>query len=249
MSDTAARTAIITGAAAGIGRATTEAFVAAGYRVGLSDVDETGLEACRSDLGSAVVAAYSADVTSEAMVRDTIDQLAAALDGVDTLVNVVGGNTKGKTIVDMTLAEWEHLLLFNLTSVFLTCRAVLPHMQRQGGGSIVNVSSGAGVRGMKKNPGYVASKAGVIALTRALAIDHSAAGVRVNCVAPGPVMTPAMRRNRSPEEIAMISEAALLGRIAEPEEIAASILWLASDASSYVTGKTLEVDGGITVPV
>jgi NAD(P)-dependent dehydrogenase (short-subunit alcohol dehydrogenase family) len=249
VSDPAARTAIITGAAAGIGRATTDAFVAAGYRVGLIDVDEAGLEACRSDLGGAVVAAKGADVTSEGMVGATIDQLAAALDGVDTLVNVVGGNTKGKTIVDMTLAEWEHLLLLNLTSVFLTCRAVLPHMQRRGGGSIVNVSSGAGVRGMKKNPGYVASKAGVIALTRALAIDHSAAGVRVNCVAPGPVMTPAMRRNRSPQEIATISEAALVGRIAEPEEIAAAILWLASDASSYMTGKTLEVDGGITVPV
>jgi NAD(P)-dependent dehydrogenase (short-subunit alcohol dehydrogenase family) len=117
-------------------------------------------------------------------------------------------------------------------------------MERQGKGAIVNVSSGAGLRGMRANPGYVAAKAGVAALTRALALDHGPKGIRVNCVAPGPIRTPLMRRNRTPDEIKVMGQIALAGRIGEPEEIAAGILWLASDASSYVMGQTIEIDGG-----
>jgi NAD(P)-dependent dehydrogenase (short-subunit alcohol dehydrogenase family) len=125
------------------------------------------------------------------------------------------------------------------------CQAVLPHLEAAGGGAIVNVSSGAGLRGMQRNPGYVAAKAGVAALTRALAIDHGPNGVRVNCVAPGPIRTPLMRRNRTPDEIAAMGGLALEGRIGEPEEIAEAILWLAGEGSSYVMGQTLAVDGGV----
>jgi NAD(P)-dependent dehydrogenase (short-subunit alcohol dehydrogenase family) len=163
---------------------------------------------------------------------------------IDVLVNVVGGSRPGKTAAELTLAEWDRLLALNLTSTFLMCRAVIPHMEKAGGGAIVNVSSGAGVRGMARNPGYVAAKAGVAALTRALAIDHGPNGVRVNCVAPGPVRTPLMARNRTPDEIATMGRLALAGRIAEPREIADAVHWLASDAASYVMGQTLEVDGG-----
>ena len=97
---------------------------------------------------------------------------------------------------------------------------------------------------MKANPGYVAAKAGVSGLTRALALDHGPNGVRVNCVAPGPIRTSLMRRNRTPEEISVMGQLAIAGRIGEPEEIAAGIVWLASDASSYVMGQTIEIDGG-----
>jgi NAD(P)-dependent dehydrogenase (short-subunit alcohol dehydrogenase family) len=128
-------------------------------------------------------------------------------------------------------------------------RAVIPPMVESGGGAIVNVASGAGLRGMHANPGYVAAKAGVVALTRALAIDHGTQGVRVNCVAPGPVRTPLMARNRTPEEIAAIGKLAIMGRIGEPEEIAEAIVWLAGDGSSYLMGQTLEVDGGIAAPL
>ena len=135
------------------------------------------------------------------------------------------------------------MLSLNLTSTFLMCRAALPHLV-DSKGAIVNVSSGAGVRGMRANPGYVAAKAGVVALTRALAIDHGPDGVRVNAVAPGPIRTPLMRRNRTGEEIAAMGALSLTGRIGEPEEIADTIVWLASDAASYVMGQTIDVDGG-----
>jgi NAD(P)-dependent dehydrogenase (short-subunit alcohol dehydrogenase family) len=102
---------------------------------------------------------------------------------------------------------------------------------------------------MHANPGYCAAKAGVVALTRALAIDHTPHGVRVNCVAPGPIRTPLMRRNRTPEQIATMGGLSLTGRIGEPSEIAAAILWLASDASSYVVGQCIEVDGGVASAV
>jgi NAD(P)-dependent dehydrogenase (short-subunit alcohol dehydrogenase family) len=161
----------------------------------------------------------------------------------------VGGSRPGRTVVDLTLAEWHDLLALNLTSTFLMCRQVIPVMIAGGGGAIVNVSSGAGVRGMHANPGYVAAKAGVVGLTRALAIDHAADGVRGNAVAPGPVRTPLMRRTRTPEEIADLGHVSLLGRIAEPSELADVIVWLASDAASYVQGQTIEVDGGAAAPV
>ena len=174
-----------------------------------------------------------------------MDRVVAEHGRIDCLVNVVGGSRPGKTVVELTLGEWDQLLALNLTSTFLLCRAVIPHLEAGGGGTIVNVSSGAGLRGMKANPGYVAAKAGVAALTRALALDHGPNGVRVNAVAPGPIRTPLMDRNRTPAEIDAMGGLAIMGRIGRPDEIASTILWLASDASSYVMGQTLEVDGGV----
>ena len=234
--------AIITAAADGIGKATALAFGRAGYRLVLVDIDAAGVAATAAECGGL---ALTADVTDEQAVRGLVDHTLAAYGAVDVLVNVVGGSRPGKSTIDLPLAEWERLLTVNLTSVFLTCQAVLPHMERAGSGAIVNVSSGAGLRGMQRNPGYVAAKAGVAALTRALAIDHGPHGVRVNCVAPGPVRTPLMRRNRTPDEIAAMGGLALAGRIGEPEEIADAILWLAGDSSSYVMGQTIAVDGGV----
>jgi NAD(P)-dependent dehydrogenase (short-subunit alcohol dehydrogenase family) len=243
--------AIVTGAADGIGQSTARAFAAAGYRLVLVDRNEAGLEELLAAglespgpaTGHEVHEVAVGDVTDEADAA-AIAERAVRLGGPDVLVNVVGGSRPGKTVVDLTLSEWHELLALNLTSTFLMCRAVLPHMEQAGAGAIVNVSSGAGLRAMRANPAYCAAKAGVVALTRALAIDHGPAGVRVNCVAPGPVRTPLMRRNRTPDEISAIGRLSLTGRIGEPAEIAAAILWLASDASSYVMGQTIEVDGG-----
>lgn len=183
-----------------------------------------------------------ADVTDEAAVTDLVAQAGP----VDVLVNVVGGSRPGRTVAELGLAEWEDLLRLNLTSTFLLCRALIPPMEARGRGWVVNVSSGAGLRGMQRNPGYVAAKAGVAALTKALAIDHGPNGVRVNAVAPGPIRTPLMDRNRTPEEIAGMGRLSLTGRIGEPREVADVIVWLCSDAASYVLGQTIEVDGGVT---
>jgi NAD(P)-dependent dehydrogenase (short-subunit alcohol dehydrogenase family) len=234
--------AIVTAAGEGIGEATAHAFAAAGYRLVLVDINEQAVNETASALpGSAVEVA---DVTDEAAVAALVARSLQQFGRVDVLVNVVGGSRPGKTAAELTLDEWNRMLALNLTSTFLMCRAVLPHMEQRGKGAIVNVSSGAGLRGMRANPGYVAAKAGVGALTRALALDHGRNGVRVNCVAPGPIRTPLMRRNRTPDEIKMMGQIAIAGRIGEPEEIAAGILWLASDASSYVMGQTIEIDGG-----
>ena len=236
--------AIITAAADGIGKATALAFGRAGYRLALVDIDAVGVERTARECDPAGLA-IAADVTREQDVRAVVTQALEAFGGIDVLVNVVGGSRPGKSTIELSLEEWNRLLAVNLTSVFLTCQAVLAHMERAGRGAIVNVSSGAGLRGMQRNPGYVAAKAGVAALTRALAIDHGPHGVRVNCVAPGPIRTPLMQRNRSPEEIAAKGSLALAGRIGEPEEIADAILWLAGEESSYVMGQTLAVDGGV----
>jgi NAD(P)-dependent dehydrogenase (short-subunit alcohol dehydrogenase family) len=227
------KVAVVTGAADGIGAATAAAF---------ADVGATVVRVDRREEPGFVVA----DVTDEAGVEAFVARVVAEHGRIDCLVNVVGGSRPGKTLVDLTLAEWHDLLALNLTSTFLVSRAVLPHMEAAGGGTIVNVSSGAGLRGMKANPGYVAAKGGVAALTRAMAIDHGPKGVRVNAVAPGPIRTPLMDRNRTPEEIDAMGGLAIIGRIGRPEEVAATILWLSSDASSYVVGQTLEVDGGVT---
>jgi NAD(P)-dependent dehydrogenase (short-subunit alcohol dehydrogenase family) len=236
---------VVTGAAGGIARSTAVAFGREGARLVLVDVDEPGLKSVTEELEAAgtAVTPVAADVTTaegaERVVGHTVDRFAA----LDVLANVVGGSRPGRTVVDVSRSDWDAALAFNLTSTFLMCHFAIPVM-RQGGGAIVNVASGAGLHGMPRNPAYCAAKAGVVGLTKALAIDHAADGIRVNCVSPGAVLTPLMRRNRTPEEIEMLGRGALLGRVADPAELADVIVYLASDQASYITGKTIEVDGG-----
>jgi NAD(P)-dependent dehydrogenase (short-subunit alcohol dehydrogenase family) len=244
--DLSDKVVVITGAGGGIARATALAFAREGARLVLADIDDAGLAVVENEAAEfgAVVTPVSADVTSAAGAERVVEQAIDGHGAIHVLANVVGGSRPGKTVAELTLDEWDKVVAFNLTSTFLMCHTTIPVLKRAGGGAVVNVASGAGLHGMPANPAYCAAKAGVVGLTRALAIDHAADGIRVNCVSPGAVLTPLMRRNRTPEEIEMLGRTSLLGRIAEPGELADVIVFLASDRASYVTGKTIEVDGG-----
>ena len=155
-----------------------------------------------------------------------------------------GGSRPGQTVLDMSLEEWERWVRLNLTSTFLMCKAAIPLMAASGGGSIVNISSGAAVTGMNRNPAYVAAKGGVISLTRSLALDHGDQGIRVNCITPGAIMTPLMKRNRKPEEIDYLAKRTLVSRLGLPRDIAATIAFLSSEDGSYINGEVINVTGG-----
>ena len=247
-----ARVALVTAGADGIGAAVVERLAADGLTVVAADIDDDGLaRRWGGDDGVAGrVHPRHLDATSPDDARRLVDAVVSELGGLDVCVNVVGGSRPGVTIDALEPEAWQRLVDLNLTSVYALCRAVVPHMREAGGGAIVNVSSGAAIRGMKANPAYIAAKAGVIALTRSLAIDHGPEGIRVNCVAPGPVATPLMRRNRTPDEIEQIAATqTLVGRIGEPSELAAAVAWLASSEASYVLGQTLSVDGGVATSI
>ena len=240
------RVAVVSAAGAGIGAATASLLARSGCTVIGVDLDGAALEEQRSTIGDdGAFHPVVADVSDPEAVDAAIAEAVRIGGRVDILANVAGGSRPGHDVVALDPAEWDRLVRVNLTSVYLMCRAVIPHMRAAGKGAIVNVSSGAGLRGMHANPGYIAAKAGVVALTRALAIDHGPEGIRTNCVAPGPVATPLMRRNRTPAEIEQIAKVSITGRLGEPEELAAVIAWLASDDSSYVMGQCIEVDGGV----
>ncbi len=237
---------VVTAAADGIGRAVAQAFCDEGSKLVLVDYDADGLDKAATELrlAGAELEAVVTDVTDEQACERVLEVALNKFSRVDILVNVVGGSRPGTTVADMSLEDWNAVVGFNLSSTFLMCKAVLPSMQKNRGGAIVNVASGAAVTGMKKNPAYVASKAGVIALTKTMAIDHGPEGIRVNSISPGPVRTSLMQRNRTPEEIAKMGRLSLTGRIAEPEEMANVVVFLASKNASYIMGENILVTGG-----
>jgi NAD(P)-dependent dehydrogenase (short-subunit alcohol dehydrogenase family) len=235
---------LITGITSGIGRATARAFAAAGARLVLGSRDAAAGEALADELrgrgGQALFVAT--DVTAP---RDLEALVAAGLqrfDRLDVAVNNAGLEVTGP-IADGDEAGFDRAFDTNVKGVWRALRAEIPAMSRRGGGSIVNISSVAGLRGMPGASVYAATKFAVEGLTRSAALELAAANIRVNAVAPGPVATPMLDRftGGHPE---MMAQRVPLGRLAAPEEIARAVLWLASDDASYVTGATLAVDGG-----
>ncbi|WP_085370645.1 SDR family NAD(P)-dependent oxidoreductase [Leifsonia sp. NCR5] len=244
------KSAIVTGGAGGIGRATSLAFAAEGARVAVVDVAPGAAEKVAEEIRAAggTAIALTADVSNESDIERVVADTVSAFGGVDVVFNNAG-IIRRTTAVETTADEWDRVFGVNVKGIFLMCKHVVPVMAANGGGSIVNTGSGWGLKGGAQAISYCASKGAVVNMTRALAIDHGPQGIRVNSVNPGDVNTGMLRdeaRQLGQEAGSFLAEAAdrPLQRMGEPQEIAAAVVWLASDESSYVTGSALVVDGG-----
>lgn len=245
----AGKRAVITGASSGIGRATAKRFVAEGGRVAVIARGEERLRQVASEIGAADdVLVLPADCTDEASITGAIDQAAAHFGGLDLVVSNAGIELLGQDdrVDRLSLDVWRRLLRNNLDGQFLTCKAGIKHLLRGGGGAVVCVGSNTGYLGMATNePAYSASKGGVFAMMRVMAIDYAREGIRVNMVVPGFIDTPMNEPvMKDAEEMRYWSDQIPVGRAGTAEECAAAILWLASDDASYCIGSALVVDGG-----
>jgi 3-oxoacyl-[acyl-carrier protein] reductase len=239
------KVALVTGAAGGIGRETARLLAEEGAAVAAADVrhDEAEATAALARQEGVAALAVAVDVTQEASVDAAVRAAEGALGPVDVLVNSAGLYRVGG-LEAVTPEAWDALLDVNLRGTFLVCRAVLPGMLERGRGSVVNLSSISGrTKATLAAPSYVASKAGVIGLTMSLAAQAAPRGVRVNAVAPGPADTD-MVRGLSPDLQARLLTTIPMGRLATAREVAQAIVFLASDAAAFVTGETLNVNGG-----
>jgi NAD(P)-dependent dehydrogenase (short-subunit alcohol dehydrogenase family) len=240
------RVAVITGAGSGIGLASARRLAAEGATVVAVDIDEAAGKAAAAETGGVFVAANVAD---EDQVRDLFDGIAARFDRIDIAFNNAGiSPPDDDSILTTGLDAWRRVQEINLTSVYLCCKYVLPHMQKAGKGSIINTASFVAVLGAATSQiSYTASKGGVLAMSRELGVQFAREGIRVNALCPGPVNTPLLRElfAKDPERAARRLVHVPMGRFAEPEEIAAAVAFLASDDSSFITASQFLVDGGI----
>ena len=246
--DFSGRAVLVTGAAKGIGRGIAERFAEAGAAVAILDLDGEGARSVASALPRAI--AVEGDVASEADANRAVAETVAAFGGLDTLVNNAGIELNG-TVVDMPPDEWDRQIAVNLRSAYLFSRAAIPHMRGRGG-TILHISSVHSFVSWPDCPAYDASKAGLVGLTRAMALDHGRDGIRVNVICPGYIRTPLleerMRSQPDPAKaIDTIIAAHPVGRMGTPRDIAEACLFLASDAASFITGIVLVIDGGMTL--
>lgn len=244
------RGALVTGAGSGIGRAITTLLAREGASVLAMDVDPVAAAATRDALIAEGhrVAVFVGDVTRDAECRAAVADLLGRFQRLDLLVNNAG-IIRRASVPETSEQDWDRTLAVNAKSVFLMSRAAIPTMASAGGGVIVNVASNWGLSGGPRAAAYCASTGAVVQLTRAMAVDHGPQGIRVNCVCPGDVDTPMLRDearqlDRRLEEFLAESAANPLGRVGRPEDVARAVLFLASDASAFVTGTALTVDGG-----
>ena len=247
----AGKVAVVTGAASGIGRAAALAFAREGANVVVADVSEQGnQETARmiEALGARALA-VRCDVTRAADVKAALDKGVEAFGRLDFAFNNAGVEQPVTPAADLTEEEWDRIVDINLRGVFLCMKYEIPFMLKQGGGAIVNTSSGAGVKGIAGQAAYCAAKFGMIGLTRAAALDYAKSNIRVNAVCPGFVDTPMMQRftGGTPQGRQLVANGEPVGRPAAPEEIAAAVVWLCSDAAGFVIGHAMVIDGGQTV--
>jgi len=242
------KVAVITGGGRGIGAATAAAFYRAGAKIAL--LDQNG-EACERqasalDPGAKSVEAYQVDVIDELQVQKAVDRILETFQRIDILVNNAG-ILHHVPIEEKTVADFERVIKVNLTGAFIMCKAIVPFMKKQGGGKIVNISS---IGGRTGRPGvsvdYAASKAGIIGLTQTLAREAGPSGVYVNAIAPGPILTE-LTKSAPKEVFATWNMGRAINKDGQPEDVANAVLFLSSEKSDWITGITLDVNGGIFI--
>jgi NAD(P)-dependent dehydrogenase (short-subunit alcohol dehydrogenase family) len=238
------KVAIVTGGAQGIGRAIADGLAAAGARIVIADL--RGADEAAAVYSGGV--GLTVDVADEEAVQRLVDETVERCGSLDVLVNNAGlyASLAMRPFTEIPLDEWRQVMDVNVASMFLTCRAAVPVMRRQGEGTIVNISSGTPFRGVPFLLHYVTSKGAIVAFTRALAKELGKDGVRVNCVAPGFTMSQGVMDN--PEVIAKLREVSVSSRTIqrdqEPEDVVGAVVYLAGPAASFVTGQTIVIDGG-----
>lgn len=250
----AGKTALITGAAQGLGEAIARMLAREGARVALTDLNLAGAERVAAAINAehpGAAAAYSHDVASEAGWVEVLDRAAADLGGLSVLVNNAGVGALG-SVEDTSLEEWRRVMAINADSVFLGCKHALPHMRERQPGSIVNLSSIAGLLAGHNYAAYNASKAAVWLLTKSVALHCARHGwdIRCNSIHPSfirtPILDPLVARFGAAEGLAKLARQIPLGRLGEPDDVAYAVLYLASDESRFVTGAELKIDGGLS---
>jgi NAD(P)-dependent dehydrogenase (short-subunit alcohol dehydrogenase family) len=246
----AGKAVLVTGGAGGIGRAAALAFARAGARVAVSDVNAAGGEETVGLItragGEAVF--VKADVSREAEVEALVAKTVAAFGRLDCAFNNAGIEEESKPLADCDEALFDRIMAVNVKGAWLCMKHEIRQMLKQGGGAIVNTASVAGLAGAPLQPVYAASKHAVVGMTRTAAAEYGKAGIRINSVCPGVIRTPMLERalEREPRREKNIVKVHPIGRIGEADEIAGAVLWLGSEAASFVTGHQLAVDGGLT---
>ena len=243
------KVAFVTGAGSGIGRGTARLFAERGHAVALVDIAETGLSETAAMIGEAggTSATFVCDVADDAAVKAAVEGTVARFGRIDAAFNAAGidGET-GKMTADCSLENWHRIIGINLTGVFHCLRHQIAQMLRQGGGTIVNCASSAGVRGAATCGAYSASKHGVVGLTKTAALEYGGQGIRINAVCPGMIRTPMTQSGPMKELIDQLVISTPLGRLGEPQEIGEAVLWLSGEGASFVHGQAILVDGAIT---
>ncbi|MHC2086982.1 glucose 1-dehydrogenase [Methylobacterium sp. CM6244] len=235
----------VTGAASGIGRAAALAFAAEGARVAIADRTEEILEHLRAEIeaGGGEVLAIRCDVSLPEEVEAAIARTVERFGRLDCAFNNAGVENRATPVHEIELDEWDRILDINLRGTFLCMKYELAQMVRQGGGVVVNTSSGAGIRGVAGGAAYAASKHAIIGLTRSAALDYARKNIRVNAILPGNIETPMMDRFTG-GDVQKAIDLEPVGRLGKPEEIAEAVLWMCSDLGGFVTGAATVIDGG-----
>lgn len=247
------KTAFVTGAGSGIGRATAIAFAKAGASVTIVDLSQKGLQetAAQIEAFGGRVLAVRCDVTSSSEVKAALDQTVATFGGLDCAFNNAGIEQPVGQLKDIQEEVWDRVLNVNLKSIYLCMKHEIDIMLANGGGAIVNTSSGAGVLAIQGQSAYCASKFGVTAISKCVALEHAGDGIRVNALCPGIIDTEMMSRftGDTEEGRARVIAQEPVGRMGRPEEIANTVLWLCSQEAAFVTGHAMVIDGGQTAGI